>query len=123
MHLVTLNGLAALDLHPRGLDQGLVACELGFQVEQAESLGGARRTFDAIRVGDPAPQHLEAAAQTQQPAAPAQMGADIEIPALRPDHGEVGEGRLGTGQDNEVGIARQGPAARHESDLHVRLGH
>ena len=38
-------------------------------------------------------------------------------------HREVGESRLGTGQDNEVGVARQGPAALHEDHLHVRLRH
>ena len=107
----------------RGLDQGLVAAQFGLQVEQTEALDSAPGGPSMPSGSRDLPaQHLVAAAEAEEPAAAAQVRADVDVPALRPHHGKVGEGRLGAGQDHQVGIARQGLAARHEVDRHVGLG-
>ena len=77
------------------------------------------RSLDAVRVQHLPSQHLEAAAEPQHPPAPAQMGADVDVPPLGQQEGEVGPRVLAARQDGEVDIARQGLARLHEthSDL------
>jgi len=47
------------------------------------------RSFDAVRIGDAAPQHLIAAAQAEHVSAAATMCAQVDIPALRAQEIEV----------------------------------
>jgi hypothetical protein len=48
------------------------------------------------------------------------VGADVDVPALVADHGQVGQGRLGAGQHDQICVARQGLAAGHEGHLAMR---
>ena len=81
----------------------------GLDVEQAEARDLARRALDAVRVGDARAEHLIAAADAQHVPAAAHVGGEVDVPALRAKEGEVGDRRLGAGQDDEIGD-RQGLA-------------
>ena len=85
-------------------------------VEQAEAGARSRRAFHAVGVGHGPAQHLEAAAEPQHAAAAAQMGADVDIPALVPEEGEVGPRVLAAGQHGEVDVGRQRLAGPEETD-------
>ncbi len=67
-------------------------------------------------------EHLIAAAQSDDDPAAPDMGADIDIPALGADERQVRERRLGSRQDDEIGVARQGFAGPDEGDGDVGLG-
>ena len=69
-----------------------------------------------------AAEHLIAAAQTEHTAAAAEMRDDVDIEARLAQRGEVGDGRLGARQDNEIGVARERLARPHPHELDARLG-
>ncbi len=74
-----------------------------------------RRPLDPLRVGDLAPEHLIAAAEARDfPAAP-RMGEDVDVPALRPQRLEIGEGRLRARQDDEIGGGSGAPGAANRN--------
>ena len=50
------------------------------------------------------------------------MGQDVDVPALPLEEGEVGERRFRARQQNEVGIAREGPAGLDDLDRDRLLG-
>ena len=74
--------------------QLLLRLQRGLAVEQAEAVGAARRALDAGRVVQQAPEHLVAAAKSDQLAAVAEMTADRRLVALRAQPGEIGLHRL-----------------------------
>ena len=59
-------------------------------------------------IGDAAAEHLVAAAQAEHAAAAADMGDDVDVPALLPQDGEIGDGRLRARQEDEIGLAGSG---------------
>ncbi len=85
----------------------LFAAEHGVDVEQLEPRRLARLAFDALRVGDTAAEHLEAAAKPEDVPALGIMRQEIDVPALLPQKGEIGEGCLGARQDHQGGVKRQ----------------
>ena len=50
------------------------------------------------------------------------MREDVDIEARLAQRGEIGDGRLGARQDNEIGVARQRIARPHPHQLDGRLG-
>src|SRR6185437_12030737 len=80
-----------------------------------------RRTLDSLWIVDSAAEHLIAAAQTEHAAAAAKMGNDIDVEARVTQRREIGDGRLRTGQDDEVGVARQRCARLHFDEIDRRL--
>jgi hypothetical protein len=67
--------------------QHFLPLEGRLEIEQAEPGRASRRTFDALRVMDPAPEHLHAAAQGEHTPAVAQMTPDRRGPALALEKG------------------------------------
>ena len=122
MHLESGDLLAGLCVGGFGLGQGLVAAEHGLDVEQPETGHPGGLALDAIGIGDALAQHLIAAADAEHRAAAAMVGRDVDIPALFPQEGEIGDGRLGPRQDDEVSVPRQRIARRHHVDGDVGLG-
>src|SRR6195256_2002782 len=108
MHFIPLERHAAADGFARDLDQHLVAFQDRIDVEQAETLDFRRGSLDAVWIGDAAAEHLIAAADSQDRAAAPQMGPEVDVPAERPERGEIGDGRLRARQDDQRGIAWQG---------------
>ena len=49
------------------------------------------------------------------------MGGKIEVPALRPEIGQIGQGRLAAGQDDQIRISREGTTWGHEVQSDTRL--
>ena len=78
----------------------------------------AGAALDAVRIGDGLAQHLIAAAEAQHVAAAADMRVDVDVPALRPQKGEIADGRFGAGKNDEVGIRPESarPAGRRQFD-------
>ena len=72
-----------------------------FDVDQAEPGRLAGPTFEAVRIGDAPAQHLVAAAQPEDMPALAAMREDVDVPPLAPQKGEIGQGRLRSGQDDQ----------------------
>ncbi len=50
------------------------------------------------------------------------MRRDIDVPALGAQCGQIGERRLGAGQDHEIRIPRQRRPRRHDLEADVGLG-
>src|SRR5690242_7766565 len=80
MHLVTGKRRAASGLAPDRL-KPLAIGQNGFNLEQTKAGNFSRRTLDALRVGNRAPQHLITAAQAEHQAAAAAMRGDIDVKA------------------------------------------
>ena len=125
-------GMAVMDLvaaghdrqrrgRPAYADQRLVRRKGGFQIHEPEAGHGRRGGFQPQRIEDGASQHLEPAADAQQPAVPGRMAADEVGQAFGPQGGQVGGHALGAGQDDYVGLPPVfGPA--HGPQAYVRFG-
>ena len=93
---------------------GFVAAHGGRDVEQAEAFDGAGTAVDAIGIGNALAEHLIAAAEAEHVAAAADMGLDVDIPALDAEIAEVADGGFAAGQDHHIGIAGDRFAGPHE---------
>mmetsp|Transcript_4896 Transcript_4896/g.15809 ORF Transcript_4896/g.15809 Transcript_4896/m.15809 type:complete len:370 (+) Transcript_4896:2614-3723(+) len=82
----------------RHLAQHLVATNHRFDIQQAKPRNLARRPLNPLRVGNPAAQHLIAAAQAEHGPPPSHMGEDIDLPSFAPQKGHIGQSRLRSGQ-------------------------
>ena len=100
------------DRGSRALAQRLVAGQNRLDVEQSEARGLAGGAFDALGIGDAAPEHLIAAANARARARRAGMREDVDVPALGAQAGEIGDRRLRAGQDDEIGTAAAARRAR-----------
>src|SRR3546814_3552412 len=108
MHLKAAHSGAAFKVRALHLLQRLSARQHGLDVEQAEPVGGSTRgPLDALGIADAAAEHLIAAAESEHAPAAAQVRSEVDVPALLAQEGEVGQRRLGAGQDDEIGIAGQ----------------
>ena len=84
MHFIAFKGGVARHKAPaRGLEN-LFRREDGFEVQVSQSGGGSGRAFDPVRIRDARAEHLQAAANAQDTAAPAQVPGDIHVPPLLP---------------------------------------
>ena len=85
-------------------------------VEQAEARRRPGGPSMPSRIGDGVAEHLVAAAEAEHACRRARrMGQDVDVPALRAQRGEIGDGRLGAGQDDEIGVGRDRLARRDEA--------
>ena len=67
-------------------------------------------------------EHLIAAADAEHVAAAPAMSFDVDVPAGLAQRGEVGDGRLGAGQDDEVGVVPgSGSPGRRKIEFHAGL--
>ena len=82
----------------------------------------AGRPFDAIGIGDRAPEHLIAAAQAENDAAAAQMGGDVDVEAGGAQRRKIGDCRLRAGQHDQIGVAGQRAAGPHADEFDRGLG-
>ena len=106
------------------LAQGLLAGQPRLDLQQTKPLGrGAGGTLDALRIGNAPSQHLIAAADAEHAAAAAQVRHEIDVPALPAQEIEIGTGRFRPRQDDQVRIARNGPARRQHGDPRPRFLH
>src|SRR5205807_890242 len=99
MHLVSTDGHTGHTIAACHLCEALVAAEHGLDVEQPEPKHLRGRSFAAVRIGDPAAQHLITAAEAEDMATLAMMREQIDVPAVVAHEGEIGEGRLRAGED------------------------
>src|SRR3954452_5214050 len=99
MHLIAMHRLAPRDLDAVDLSEPFVAAEHRLDVEQPKSFCLARRPFDPPGVGDASSEHLVAAAQAEDMPALPMMREQVDIPTLASQKGEVGQGRLRSGQN------------------------
>ncbi len=119
MHFVALERHAVRGA--RDLDQHLVALQHRVDWQQAEPFDGRRRALNALRIGDAAAKHLVAAADAQHlPAAP-HMRLQVDVPAVRAQGGEIGDGRLRARQDHQRRVAGDRLARPHEHQVDPRL--
>ena len=79
-------------------------------IEQAESFDGAGLAVDAVGIGNRLAEHLIAAAEPEHMTAAADVRLDVDVPALRAQKGEIADGGFATGQDDDVGVGRNGLA-------------
>src|SRR5262249_32912039 len=68
--------------------------EYCFDVEKSETIDRAGPTFDALGVGDRAPEHLVAAAQTEQQSTSPHMRADVDLQPAGAQDLKIGDRRL-----------------------------
>jgi hypothetical protein len=62
--------------------------------QQAQSVDGARRSLDAVWVGDTDAEHLQAAANPQHGAAAPAMREKVDVPPLSAERREIGDRRF-----------------------------
>ena len=108
-------------MHGRNTRQRLLRAHHGRHIQKPEARRVARRAFDAVGIGDAAPEHLIAAAEAEHMAAAAVMREQIDVPALRAQEGEIAAGRLRAGDDDELGIAGDRFARTHHHEIDARL--
>ncbi len=120
MDFVALHGQAGRDVGGIRQGEAFFWGHDGRHVEEAETVNAAGGAFDAVGVLNPFSEHLVAAAETQDRAALAGVGGDVDVPALGAEVGEVGDGRLGAGDQDQVGVAGQGAAGA--DDVHADAG-
>ena len=89
---IAVDGEIERKVGARRLSHALVGHHDGVDVQQPEALCRARRALDALGVGDGAPQHLVAAADAEDAATAAEMGAQVDIPALTAQEVQVSAG-------------------------------
>ncbi len=121
MHLVAGERHAVGQARAGDRGEALLGRHHRLDVEEAEARHRARRPLDPVRVGEAPAQHLVAAAQAQHPAAPADMGAQIDVPALLAKGLQVVDRGLGARQQHQGGLRgdrRAGPDQHHR---HARL--
>ncbi len=122
MHVIAGDGLSALHMHRRFEAELLGGSKDRVDRKETEARAGAGRAFDAIGIGNGAAQHLVAAANAEDAATGAMMGEDVDVPAVFAQGGEIGAGRLGAGDEDEIGIARQGLAGLNQGHGDAGLG-
>src|SRR3546814_16879009 len=64
------------------------------------------RSFNAVRISDGSAQHLISAADAEDMPAPPHMGGDVDVPTLRAQELQLGNGRFSAGQDYERSAGR-----------------
>ncbi len=121
MDFISGNRRAALQMRRRDRPHDLVAREHRVDGEQAKAGAGARQPLDPVRIADRAAKHLIAAAQAEHAPATPHMGGQIDVPPLRPEESQIGDGRFRAGQDDEIGIRRQRLAGRHQPEIDLGL--
>src|SRR5205807_5762241 len=96
----------------------LVAGEYSLDVEQSETIDLARRTFEALRIGDGAAKHLVTTAHSEQPSASPHMCPDVDLQPAGAQDLEIGDRRLGTGKNHQIGVPRQSRIGSDVYQLH-----
>ncbi len=102
--------------------EALVVRQRGCDVEKAEALDRRRRAFNAAGIGDRVPEHLIAAAQPEHHSAASPMRGDVDMEPGGAQRLKIGDGRLRTGQQNQVGVAGQRYSRPDANELDSRLG-
>ena len=120
MHFVAFDGSPAFGFDTAHQFQGFVTGDHRFHIKQTQSLGLAGGAFGAVRVAEAQSQHLITATQSDHPAAAPHMRRQVLVPALFPQEGQIAEGRLGAGYEDEISIA--GQRVTGLDDHHVDVG-
>ena len=89
---------------------------------QPEPFDRCGRTFDAVGVGDRAPEHLIAAAEAEDQTAAAPMRGDVDVEAGAAQSRKIRDRRLRAGQHDEIGIARERRTRPHAHQINRGLG-
>src|ERR1700730_2077370 len=123
MHFVTGEGnpvLRSLSLHRR---QHFATEKFRLDIEQAEPLRLAGRTFNACGIANDLAEHLITAAKAEHMAAAPQMRKKIDVPALAPESLKTGDRCFRAGQNDKRRPGGQGLAApyHHKPDLALQL--
>src|SRR3546814_5226722 len=72
---------------------GVQTCALPiWKVAQPRDCGS--RSFNAVRISDGSAQHLISAADAEDMPAPPHMGGDVDVPTLRAQELQIGNGRF-----------------------------
>jgi hypothetical protein len=105
MDLVAVKPAPGGSVHRVHLRQPLFRRHHRVHVQQAQPLGLARRPLDPSGSATDPAEHLVPAANAQHMAAAPDMGRQVDVPALRPQEGQVPPRRFRPRQDHQVGIA------------------
>lgn len=103
------------------LPQHLLGRQHRLDVEQAQPLDAPCRPLDSLRVGQALAQHLIAAAQAQHRAAAPVMRENVDVPALGPERGQIGDRRLGTRKHDQRRFRRNRLTWRNHPQLDTGL--
>ena len=97
VHLVARECRAVTDSLPRRA-RASFRSEHSFDVEKPEALDRARRSLDAVWIGDPLAEHLISAAKTKHASAAAHVRADVDVPTGGAQRFEIVDRRFRTRQ-------------------------
>ena len=107
MDLVAIDDGVGRDMDGADARQRLHRLERRLDIEEPEAVDGFRLALQPLPVMNAPAQHLITAAQAEHPAAAPQMGPDVGIPTLLAQKAQIGNGRLGSGDDDEIGMGRE----------------
>src|ERR1700730_2943099 len=104
MYFIAFDGGAGGAIDTADQRGGFVAAHGRRDIEQSQPVDRPGAAVDAIRIGNSLAEHLIAAAEPENTATAADMGLDVDVPALCAQEGEIGDGGFAAGQDNNLGI-------------------
>ena len=94
----------------------------GVDLQQSQTVDGSGRALQTVRVRNRPSHHLESAAQAENAPAAAAVRENVDVPPFLPQRGEIRDGRLAAGKDDEIRIRRQRGAALDHRELHRGFG-
>ena len=121
MHLVTGKRRAVGGRTAHRL-QAFLCRQRRYDVEQSKAFDRCRWTFNSIRVGDAASEHLVAAAKAENHSAAPPMRGNVDIEAGCAQCRQISDRRLRARQDNEICVARKCRAGTNPHEIDLRLG-
>ena len=117
MHLIAFER-RSVGRRTEGRREPLLAGEYSLDVEQSETIDLARRTLEALWIRDGAAEHLVTAAHSEQPSASPHMRPNVDLQAAGAQDLKIGDRRLGTGKNHEIGVPRQSRVGFDVYQLH-----
>ena len=94
MHLIAAKGGMSADMGPGDRRQGFFLCHDRADIEKTETGHASAVAFHSVRIINPVSEHLISAANSEHMAATPDMGFQIDIPPLRPEGIQIGDGCL-----------------------------
>ena len=78
-------------------------------------------TVTPFRIAHTAPRHLVPAAESEHPSTGPRMRDDVVVPPLRAKECELRQGRFRSGQQHDIGVARDRFTRRDKSEVDGRF--
>src|SRR5690606_17085661 len=94
MNFIAFDRKSGFEFPARDWPHGFLPREHRFHVQHPESFDASRPAFHAMRIGDPAPKQLKAAADSENRAALPDMCRNVDVPAFGTQICEIGGGGL-----------------------------